>query len=136
LDDHYRVKSEYAKYRMERAKEDLDVAVKMFEEKRYRIANNRAFYSIFHAMRAVLAFDGFDSKKHSGVIAEFRKSYIKTGIFHEELSGIIGQAFEIRNASDYDDMFIASRDETCRQVDDAERFYEQVSKYVTEKLIY
>lgn len=105
-----RVKIEYAQYRIERSKEDLDAATAMFEAKHYRVANNRAYYSIFHAMRAVLAFDGFDSKKHSGIIAEFRKSYIKTRIFNEELSSIIGLASEIRNASDYDDMFIASRD--------------------------
>ena len=37
----------------------------------YRSANNRAYYSIFHAIRSVLALDGFDSKKHSGVISEF-----------------------------------------------------------------
>ena len=86
MDDSFRVKSEYAGYRIERAKEDLDVAIEMYEEDHYRIANNRAYYSIFHSMRAVLAFDGFDSKKHSGIIAEFRKSYIKKGIFHDELS--------------------------------------------------
>jgi uncharacterized protein (UPF0332 family) len=34
-------------------------------------------------MRAVQALDGFDSKKHSGVISAFRKDYIKTGIFPE-----------------------------------------------------
>jgi len=123
LDDTFRVKSEYARYRIERAKEDLDVAIEMYEEDHFRIANNRAYYSIFHSMRAVLAFDGYDSKKHSGIIAEFRKSYIKTGIFHDELSTIIGRASEIRNASDYDDMFIASKEETKKQIDDAKLFY-------------
>lgn len=77
-----------------------------------RIANNRAYYAIFHAMRAVLVFDNFDSSKHSGVIAEFRRRYIKEGIFPAEISKMIGAAFTIRNASDYDDMFIASKDDT------------------------
>jgi uncharacterized protein (UPF0332 family) len=128
------VKSEYARYRIERSKEDLDVAIVMFDGYHYRIANNRAYYSIFHAMRAILAFDGFDSKKHSGIIAEFRKSYIKTGIFREELSSIIGRASEIRNASDYDDMFIASRDETQSQIEDARKFYEVILKYINDRV--
>ena len=123
MNDSLRVKIEYAKYRIERSKEDLDAAKAMFQTNRYRVANNRAYYSIFHAMRAVLAFDGFDSKKHSGIIAEFRKSYIKTGIFNKELSTLIGLASEIRNASDYDDMFIASKEETEKQIKDAELFY-------------
>lgn len=134
MDDTFRVKSEYARYRLERAKEDLDVAIEMYEENHFRIANNRAYYSVFHAMRAVLAFDGYDSKKHSGIIAEFRKSYIKTGIFSDELSTIIGRASEIRNASDYDDMFIASKDETEKQIKDAKQFYEEVENFIAKKM--
>ena len=134
MDDAFRVKSEYAGYRIERAKEDLDVAIEIYEEGPFRIANNRAYYSIFHAMRSVLAFDGFDSKKHSGIIAEFRKSYIKTGIFQDELSIIIGRASEIRNASDYDDMFIASMEETQKQIEDAGKFYTVISAYISNKV--
>jgi uncharacterized protein (UPF0332 family) len=134
LNDSLRVKIEYAKYRIERSKEDLDAAKAMFQTNRYRVANNRAYYSIFHAMRAVLAFDGFDSKKHSGIIAEFRKSYIKTGIFNKELSTLIGLASEIRNASDYDDMFIASKEETEKQIKDAELFYNVIKKYIDKRV--
>ena len=101
-------KKEYASYRLARAKEEYETAVILFDTGHYRAANNRAYYSIFHAMRAVLAFDGYDSKKHSGIIAVFRKDYIKTAVFDISLSDIIGTASEIRNASDYDDMFIAS----------------------------
>lgn len=134
MNDVARVKMEYAKYRIDRSKEDLEAAIAMFEASHYRVANNRSYYSIFHAMRAVLAFDGFDSKKHSGIISEFRKSYIKSGIFSEELSSIIGLASEIRNASDYDDMFIASKDETEKQIKDAEIFYNVIKKYIDEKI--
>lgn len=134
MNDSLRVKIEYAKYRIERSKEDLDAAKAMFQTNRYRVANNRAYYSIFHAMRAVLAFDGFDSKRHSGIIAEFRKSYIKTGIFNKELSTLIGLASEIRNASDYDDMFIASKEETEKQIKDAELFYNVIKKYIDKRV--
>lgn len=100
---------DYAKYRLDKSKEDLEAAHLLFSQGSYRIANNRAYYSIFHALRAVLVFDNFDSSKHSGVIAEFRRRYIKEGVFPIEMSKMIGAAFTIRNASDYDDMFIANR---------------------------
>ena len=58
----------------------------------YRSAANRAYYAIFHAMRAVLALDGVDMKHHSGIISEFRKRYIKTGVFDASLSGLISGA--------------------------------------------
>ena len=106
----------------------------MFEAGKYRIANNRAYYAIFHALRAVLVFDDFDSSKHSGVIAEFRRRYIKEGIFPTEISKMIGQAFTIRNASDYDDMFLASKSDTEEQISNADYVYELISQYIIDKL--
>ena len=43
-------------------------------------------YSIFTGVRAVLAKDGIDLKKHAGVIAYFQKEYIKTGEFDKKYS--------------------------------------------------
>ena len=134
MDDVVNVKEEYARYRLEKAKEEYEAAVVLYDTGHYRAANNRAYYSIFHAMRAVLAFDGYDSKKHSGIISEFRRTYIKSGAFSEDLSDIIGSASEIRNASDYDDMFIASKSETKVQIDNAEKFLLAVTEYVGKRL--
>ena len=127
------LQKDYAKYRMERAREDLDAAHLLFNAGNYRIANNRAYYAIFHAMRAVLVFDNFDSSKHSGVIAEFRRRYIKEGIFPTEMSKMIGSAFTIRNASDYDDMFIASKNDTEEQINNAEYVYKGINEYISKR---
>ncbi len=35
--------------------------------------------AIFHAVRALLALDKFDSQKHSGIISYFNQKFIKTG---------------------------------------------------------
>ncbi len=129
------LQKDYAKYRMVRAREDLDAAHLLFNAGNYRIANNRAYYAIFHAMRAVLVFDNFDSSKHSGVIAEFRRRYIKEGIFPTEISKMIGSAFTIRNASDYDDMFIASKNDTEEQIDNAEYVYKMIKEYINHKTV-
>jgi len=40
-----------------------------------KTANNRAYYCVFHAMRAVIALDEQDFKKLSGVISYFREHY-------------------------------------------------------------
>lgn len=128
------VHADYARYRMERAKEDLDTAHLLFDAGKYRIANNRAYYAIFHALRAVLVFDDFDSSKHSGVIAEFRRRYIKEGVFPVKVSKMIGEAFTIRNASDYDDMFLASRTDTEEQIANADYVYQLLDEYVTNKM--
>ena len=125
---------DYALYRLERAKEDLESAVELHEDGHYRAANNRAYYSIFHSMRSALALVNVDSSKHSGVIAEFRRLFIKEGLIPVEVSQMIGAAFTIRNASDYDDMFIADKAETAEQIQNAKVFLDQISSYVEKKL--
>lgn len=135
MPDHNSLQKDYAKYRIERAREDLEAAHLLYDAGNYRIANNRAYYAVFHAMRAVLVFDNFDSSKHSGVIAEFRRRYIKEGIFPIEISKMIGSAFTIRNASDHDDMFIASKSETEEQINNAEYVYRILSEYISRQTI-
>lgn len=93
---------ELSKYRLEKAGEMLEEADVLFQSGHYKGSNNRSYYAILHAMRAVLALEGFDSKKHSGVIAEFQRTFVKTNVFEREYSKIIMSASEIRNASDYE----------------------------------
>lgn len=134
MPEYTQLKSDYSKYRLERAKEDLEAAHMLFDNGQYRVANNRAYYAMFHAMRALLVFNNFDSSKHSGIIAEFRKLYIKEGLLPVEISKMIGAAFTIRNASDYDDMFIASKSDTKVQIENAEFVYSEIKKYADKLL--
>jgi hypothetical protein len=66
-------------------------------------------------MRAVLASVGFSSKTHSGILSEFRRRYIKQGIFPKEFSDLIGDAFDVRNDSDYNDFYLISKEEVTHE---------------------
>ena len=81
-------------------------------------------------MRAVLALDEVDMSKHSGIMAEFRKRYLKTEILDRKLSATISQAFEVRNASDYDDFYIVSREDVDLQIDKAIQFIITIGAYL------
>lgn len=122
-----------SKYRIEVAQERLKSAGIMVKYDDYKAAANRSYYAVFSAMRAVLALDGLDFKKHSGVIAEFRKSYIKTGVFSTELSRIIDSLKDVRQSSDYDDFYLISKEEIAEQVEDAGLFVNAVSGYLAER---
>ena len=131
LDDE---KKALAKIRLENAKERLSFIPGIMELGDYKTVANRAYYAVFSAMRAVLALDGFDSKKHSGIIAEFRKNYIKTEIFSTEMSDIISKLFNVRSSSDYDDFYIISKDKVSEQYENAKIFVETVEKYLSDKI--
>lgn len=67
---------ELAGYRMDRAKEMLVAARENLEIGQYKTSLNRSYYAIFHAMRAMNILKGFDSSKHSGVIAFFKRKIV------------------------------------------------------------
>ena len=64
-----------AQYRIKRAWEMLEAAKENLKIGQYKTALNRSYYAVFHAMRAANILRGFDSSKHSGVIAFFTKEY-------------------------------------------------------------
>ena len=119
-----------SKYRLESAKERLNSAKLLIEAGQYRDSISRSYYAIFTAVRAVLAKDSVDFSKHTGVISYFQREYIKTGIFDKKFSNYLQTAFQIRNNCDYDDFFIASKDDATEQYERAEEFYNTVSVYL------
>ena len=122
-----------SKYRLQKAGEMLASAQRDMEAKDYASANNRAYYAIFHAMRAVLALDGEDYKKHSAVISRFTLNYLKTQILPREYSKIISNASLIRNRSDYEDFYICSIEDTNTLFAGAESFYTDVRTYLKDR---
>lgn len=116
-------------YRLQTAKADLKSARILLAAEEYKGANNRAYYAIFHAVNAIHASSGKAYKRHKDAIGNFNKDYVKTGIFPREMGRKIGEAEEIRHASDYDDFYIASREESERQVAVANEFIQLAEKY-------
>ena len=121
-------------YRLEKAKEFLKDSKATLSMDMFDNAANRSYYAIFHTVRALLALDGKDFKKHSGVIACFQMDYIKTGVFERNMSDIIKSAFALRQGSDYVDFYIISHDDVRKQVEEAEIFYNNVKAYIDKKL--
>jgi uncharacterized protein (UPF0332 family) len=121
-DESFGTKKELVVYRIQTSKSDLKSARVLFDVQEYKGANNRAYYAIFHAINAIHALDGRAYKRHKDAISNFNKDYVKTEIFPREMGRKIGEAEVIRHASDYDDFYIASREEAERQIMVANEF--------------
>ncbi len=121
----------FAKYRLNKAKETLKTAKMIFKDsKDYASANNRAYYAIFYAIRAVLAIEEIDFKRHKDVLAYFNKEYINKGIFPKMIGRKISQAQKIREDSDYDDEYDPSLEKTEQQIKTAEELVVLVEEYI------
>ena len=123
---------ELVNHRISRAEEDLVTSKLLLDKGSYRISLNRSYYAIFHAIRAVNILDGFDSSKHSGVIANFNHNYIKKGVFDKSLSLTIKKASKYREQADYEDFFEATKADASEIYNLAFMFVETIKRKLIE----
>lgn len=101
----------------------------MFDADEFRGANNRAYYAIYHIISAIHALDGKAYKRHKDALGNFNKEYIKNEVFPKEYGRRIAEAEEIRHASDYDDFYIATKEEAAEQIELAEQLIDMIEAY-------
>ena len=121
-----------AQYRLNNAADKLESAKLLLDAGKYKDSIGRSYYAIFSAVRAVLAKDKVDFSKHAGVISYFQREYVKTELFDKKYSKYLQSAFQIRNSCDYDDFFIASKQDADEQYQRASEFYQVIKKYLEE----
>lgn len=124
---------ELSRYRVQEAKDSLKVAEHCLKEGLYKDSINRSYYTAFYAIKAVLALGTIDFKRHKDVVAYFNKEYVATGIFSRELGRKLGMLKQLREKSDYDDFYIASKEQAQEQFDTAKYTIENIEQYLKEK---
>ena len=119
-----------SKYRMEKAKDDLETSEIMFTNNKFSQSINRSYYAMFHAVRSLLALSKFDSQKHSGIISYFNHHFIKSGKIEVKYSKMLTTAFKIRSDSDYKDFYIITHQDAKLQLENAKRFVERIQRFL------
>ena len=95
---------------------------------------NRAYYTMFHCMCALLATQDIHAKTHQGTRAKFGEMFIKSSIFPHITANYVRDAFNLRQEADYDLDANITEDEAQILVDNAREFYNLTKKYL-EKLV-
>ena len=121
---------ELSRYRIQEAKNSLKVAEHCLKEGLYKDSINRSYYAAFYAIKAVLALGTIDFKRHKDVVAYFNKEYVATNVFPRELGKRLRMLKQLREKSDYDDFYIASRDQAEGQYHTAKYTIEKVEEYL------
>ena len=128
-----KISKELSKHRLQQAKDDLKASEILYKENLYKSANNRAYYSIFHSIKAVLALEPIDFKRHKDVIAYFNKNYVSNEIFPKKMGRKISIASRMREDSDYEDEFVVEADDTKEQIETARELLVLVETYIEGK---
>ena len=98
---------ELVKLRLESSRELYNDACNLYEQGSYKSANNRAYYSMEKALKALLAIKGKDANTHNGILQLFNRYFIyeDNTEFNKADYKLYASIELIRTASDYDDFY-------------------------------
>lgn len=86
---------------LEKATDTLAAVPVLVREGFYSSAVNRLYYACFYAVTALLLRDGKQFSKHSTILAEFNRCYVKEGKIEKHWSRFLKDLFQDRQESDY-----------------------------------
>lgn len=121
-----------SKYRMEQSEETLKAAKMCLDNKLLKDCINRCYYVAFYAVKAVLAIEGTDFKRHKDAIAYFNKTYVASGKFPRDVGKLLGRLKTVREDSDYSEFYIASLEDATKQYEAACFIKNEIEKYLEE----
>lgn len=119
---------------MRNAVDTLDTAKLCMEHQRYKDTINRCYYAAFYAIKAVLALEEIDFRRHKDAVAYFNQNYVATNIFQREIGKQLGRMKRKREASDYDDFYVASYTEALEQYEAAEMIVKNIKGFLKKKI--
>ncbi len=98
--------------RLSRAKELLKDAKDLLKNGSFKSANNRAFYAMEKAVRALLILENAEPQTHNGILKQFNYLFIYrgSGFFTQEDYQKLANSDKIRNGAFILDFLLAGND--------------------------
>ena len=127
-------RADLSRARLDVAREDLAAASDCIAAGHFRAANNRAYFAIFHAIRAVLVLDGVDFNEHDRAVGYFYDNYLSSNILDGYLKVVIDFALDSSNRGDYEDHYAATREEAARNIGGAADVLRAVDGHLVSRL--
>jgi len=115
---------------LEKAAERLRGAEKLFREDHYEDVVSRAYYAMYYAARAALSMVNVFPKTHEGMVTEFGRRFVLTGIFPKELGKNLADAKAARETYEYSVTATIRRSEEEVILSNAQDFVKEVKKYL------
>lgn len=86
---------------VEKAKRSVAAAERLLRDGDFDFAVSRAYYAMFYVAQAMLLSREIRRSKHSGVIAAFQETFVKTGEVDRRFFHLLRDGFEDRAEGDY-----------------------------------
>ena len=94
---------------------------------------NRLYYSLFHAMTAMLVNDHHEVGTHKGAANRFHMYYVKTGLFTEQEGALYSQMQSLREESDYNCSFNVTESEVVARIEPTRQLIDKIKRHIAAK---
>lgn len=94
---------------------------------------NRLYYSLFHAVTALLVCDHHEVGTHRGAENRFHMYYVKNGIFTVEEGAFYSQMQSLREESDYNCTYNVTESEIVPRIEPTRQLIEKIKQYIADK---
>jgi uncharacterized protein (UPF0332 family) len=120
-------KDELIKLAVDKSNRALQDAKDCIESDKLETALNRIYYAVFYAVCALAVKNGFSTSKHSALKGWFNRKFVyEEHTFDDEMYRIYEDAFAYRQKSDYDLLYIPSKENTENLFVEVKKFTENI----------
>lgn len=102
-------------------------------EGKWETAANRLYYSLFHAMSALLVSDGHQVKSHRGIMAMFGEHYVRTDVFSKNDGSLLSDLVIMRDNADYNCFFEANEEKLKPYIEPTRKLIEKIKAYIAKE---
>ena len=127
--------SDLARHRYDKAVQILKEGRDAFALGNFGNTVGRSYYSMFSAMRSLLAMKGLDSKTHAGVLSLFNQHFVKENVLPKGFGKLAKDAKNIRERADYGDFEIITKETAAEYLEKAESFLKRVEVVLRQLLL-
>lgn len=113
-----------------KAKEAFDDILFLRQGGRLSAAANRLYYTVFHAVSALLIHDGYQATRHNGSHILFSQHYIKTGVLPSDFGKLYNNLQTLREKSDYNCFFDVKEQDIAEGVDLARQLIQTIENLI------
>jgi uncharacterized protein (UPF0332 family) len=119
------------KYRLQQAKDTIELSVFLMESNRLVVAVNRIYYGMYYALTALALNHMFETSKHGQLIGWYNKEFVSQNLTDKKFGKILRNAFQNRTKGDYDAFVEFSLSEVEAMIDDMKLFISDIERLVS-----
>ncbi len=96
----------------------------------WNVVANRIYYSVFHAVAAMLIHDGIEVRSHKGAGLMFGQKYVMSGLFPPMDGRLYAKLQDLREKSDYNLVYQSDEQEMKPLIDKSKELIERIRVYI------